>query len=276
MDLDLTTLKMPRKLGVNYDDHIVQNTDQHEVKELRMGKRVPESTTTQSKPDPTRTEEQPQPQPPIKKTANLMDDDDLFGSSHGPAETKPPQPVAQSMDTGLGGFSFESTQAPQPVQPTQPAQNDPFSLMGLDFGGAQQVPPPTQPNTGFGGDLLGFGATSNPAPVPQPPAQPQNTLGGGDLMGFGFPSAPQPQPNQTPAANIGGFSFDTTPQVVQPAPVAQPQAQVNLGFDMMGAPTPQVAKPAVVSGFQPITNTNPNKILAYQNDHVQIWMDCIK
>lgn len=45
---------------------------------------------------------------------------------------------------------------------------------------------------------------------------------------------------------------------------------------MMGAPTPQVAKPAVVSGFQPITNTNPNKILAYQNDHVQIWMDCIK
>jgi len=29
-------------------------------------------------------------------------------------------------------------------------------------------------------------------------------------------------------------------------------------------------------GFQPIVNNNPNKILAYENNHLQIWMDCTK
>ena len=37
-----------------------------------------------------------------------------------------------------------------------------------------------------------------------------------------------------------------------------------------------VAKTAGQSGFVPIVNTNPNKILAYENQHMQIWMDCIK
>ena len=200
-----------------------------------------------------------------------MDDDDIFNAVNEP----PPavnNPPATGMDTGLGGFSFDPNPAPSPA-PSPPAA-DPFNLMGLDFGGSSQ-PPPAQPpdNTGFGGDLLGFGsAPSNPAPTQPPVTQPSaNTGMGADLMGFGFSSGPT-QPTPPPAANnnnMGGFSFDTPPvaqpPVAQP-PVAQPpvaQPQVDLGFDMLGSSQPSQPKAQNTSGFQPITNTNPNKVLAY-------------
>lgn len=48
---------------------------------------------------------------------------------------------------------------------------------------------------------------------------------------------------------------------------------------MMGTssqPQPQPKPAQQASGFVPITNTNPNKILAYESPHLQMWMDCIK
>ena len=39
MDLDLGSLRMPDRLGVNYDEHINRPTEQHEAREVRMGKR---------------------------------------------------------------------------------------------------------------------------------------------------------------------------------------------------------------------------------------------
>jgi hypothetical protein len=139
--------------------------------------------------------------------------------------------------------------------------------------------PPQAENTGFGGDLLGFGVSS---PPPQQQSannqQAPNIYGGSDLMGFGFSNPPSnPPPNQ-------GFSFG--------APIPQnnfnqpPQQQSNnLGFSLLGSqqpvqqPAQQPQPPVVVQstiGFQPIVNNNPNKILAYDNNHLQIWIDCIK
>lgn len=99
-------------------------------------------------------------------------------------------------------------------------------------------------------------------------------------MGFGIVS-PQPQPVQTNnLAGIGGFNFGgPSAPVIQPqsAPVNSPQN--NFGFNLLGSgPTVPASQPAAnqLQGFQPITNTNPNKILAYENQHLQIWMDCIK
>eukprot|EP00178_Gracilaria_changii_P020247 TRINITY_DN5880_c0_g1_i1.p1 TRINITY_DN5880_c0_g1~~TRINITY_DN5880_c0_g1_i1.p1 ORF type:complete len:170 (-),score=25.56 TRINITY_DN5880_c0_g1_i1:291-800(-) len=169
--------------------------------------------------------------------------------------------------------------------------------MGLDFGGSasnQAQPSNTQHqqnNSGFGGDLLGFGgstASQPPQQTHQPPNQQNpNQQGGGDLMGFSFDN-PQPQQN-TPPQSPGlssGFSFDSSPaqsptyqQPKQPQQHQQPQGN-NFGFDLMGGndqPAPAVNKPPQANtGFTPIQNTNPNKIMAYENQHVQIWMDCIK
>ena len=90
-------------------------------------------------------------------------------------------------------------------------------------------------------------------------------------MGFGFnspPSNPQPQ-------NLGGLNLN-------PSPPFQPQPQPNLGFNMLGnqpvqpQTQPTATLPQNTMGFQPIVNNNPNKILAYDNTHLQIWIDCIK
>ena len=198
------------------------------------------------------------------------------------------------MDSGLGGFSFESN----PSHHNHPPQNSgDFGLMGLDFGGgstSNQAQPSSshhQQNTGFGGDLLGFGGSSTASQPPQQHQQPSNNQYGGDLMGFGFdappPSQPPPQqstPPQSPGIG-GGFSFDSSSSQSptynqQPKPPASQPQNNNFGFDIMGgdqsAPPVNKAPSSQASGFQPITNTNPNKVMAYENQHVQIWMDCIK
>ena len=107
---------------------------------------------------------------------------------------------------------------------------------------------------------MGFGgpATTQPVqPVPQPvqpvPQPAKTDLMGVDLMGFGQPTQP-PQP------------------VAQP--VMQPPPAQNIGFDFGPGPSAPVGGlgssqpvPAQVvipqSGFVPISNTNPNKIMAY-------------
>lgn len=137
------------------------------------------------------------------------------------------------------------------------------------------------PNAGFGGDLLGFGSISTPPqPVSQPTPQPTvNTGFGADLMGFGI-SSPQPVSQPQPT-NLGfNFGITSTPTVPQ-AP--QPQPQNNFGINLLGATTAPISQPTlnptvnqVNTGFKPIINTNPNKFLAYENQHIQIWMDCIK
>ena len=62
------------------------------------------------------------------------------------------------------------------------------------------------------------------------------------------------------------------------APQTHPQQSLNQsssgGMNLLGTTTTQSANQQ--AGFQPISNTNPNKIMAYENQHVQIWMDCIK
>jgi hypothetical protein len=202
-----------------------------------------------------------------------MDDDDIFNSVVNAPQTQiPPQTPPQVQpkeenifEMGLGGISFQPN--PPPVQKQPVLNNDPFNILGLEIGGAS-TQPVSQPvnNGGFGGDLLGFGLSTQPTtqPVVNKPPQNNNFLGGGDLMGFGFnspPSNPAPQ-------NTGGFSFNP-----------QPQPAANIGFNMVGnegvKPQP-VSLPSSQQGFQPITNNNPNKILAYDNAHLQIWIDCIK
>ncbi len=179
---------------------------------------------------------------------------------------------------GLGGISFQPN--PPPVQKAPVNNNDPFNILGLEIGGGN-TQPIQQPinNGGFGGDLLGFGMSTQPTQQPQPvvnkPTVNNNFLGGGDLMGFGF-STP---PNNPPPQNLGGgFSFNP--------PQNQPQPPTNNlgGFNLLGstqpvqqqAPQPPVTLPQQSTGFQPIINNNPNKILAYDNTHLQIWIDCIK
>ena len=170
-----------------------------------------------------------------------------------------------------------------------PPSNQSFDLMGFGSGPSQPAPVNVQPsNSGFGGDLLGFGSPS-PAPVPTPPpsqipsTQPSANTGGMDLMGFGFSSGSS-QPTTQPSANQGGFGFGAPNNNNQPQAVSQvnqppPQNNNNnLGFDMFGGGSSQPVqpKPQVTTGFQPIQNTDPNKIMAYENQHLQIWMNCIK
>lgn len=111
--------------------------------------------------------------------------------------------------------------------------------------------------------------------------QPQaNNLGfGADLMGFGI-SSPQPVAPVSQPVNLGfDFGAPSTPVVPQPV---QPQVQNNFGINLLGgtqqAPVsvPQPNLSQASNGFKPIINTNPNKFLAYENQHLQIWMDCIK
>ena len=169
------------------------------------------------------------------------------------------------------GISFQTNPPPQKA----PVSSDPFNMLGLDMGGQTQ-PQPAPTTGGFGGDLLGFGvSTPPPQTVPQPPAN--NLLGGTDLMGFGFTNPPSnPQPVQ------GGFSFNQG-GFNQPPPQAPQAPQNNFGFNLLGNTQPQTqpqsqpsAQVAANTGFQPIVNNNPNKILAYDNPQMQIWIDCIK
>jgi hypothetical protein len=142
----------------------------------------------------------------------------------------------------------------------------------------QAINNPQPVNNGFGGDLLGFGLSSpTQAPPPQPPAQVNNGFGN-DLMGFGFSTGPSnPSPPAQPPAQTG-FNFGLGSP--QPQPVQSPQPQNNnFGFNLMGAQSISVQPPAQTpqtSTFQPLVNNNPNKILAYDNNHLQIWIDCIK
>jgi hypothetical protein len=39
MDLDLSSLKMPDRLGVNYDEHISKGGEQHEVKPIIISRK---------------------------------------------------------------------------------------------------------------------------------------------------------------------------------------------------------------------------------------------
>lgn len=98
-------------------------------------------------------------------------------------------------------------------------------------------------------------------------------------MGFGGSSTQtHTQPNQPPQSAGFGFDFGTPPQSTPSVPATSAPQNNNLGFNF-GTSTPPVIQSSSSqqsSGFQPITNTNPNKILAYENQHVQIWMDCIK
>jgi len=92
-------------------------------------------------------------------------------------------------------------------------------------------------------------------------------------MGFGISTSPQPVA-QSP--NVGGFNFGA-PTVPTQVPPTNPQG--NFGFNLLGtnSPATQTTVPSSSNtGFQPIANTNPNKILGYENQHLQIWMDCIK
>jgi hypothetical protein len=195
-------------------------------------------------------------------------DDDIFNSIvNAPTETQQPKPQVPSQqqgslfESGLGGISFEQ----QPVG-NPPVNNDPFGILGLSMGGSQPLP---QTNiSGFGGDLLGFGSTSGPTQTTPPP---QPNLLGGDLMGFGVSSPP--------SNNLGGFGFNPSP-VNTNTPTQQPP-QGNFGFSLLGSsstgatnstqsamsqsvPVQPVHTPSqIVSGFQPIVNNNPNKIMAY-------------
>jgi hypothetical protein len=77
MDLDLSTLRMPDKLGVNYDDHIYKATENDVAGDFRPGKK-----NSSERPTPVVVPiiEEPKQEPP-KKTKSLMDDDDdIFGS----------------------------------------------------------------------------------------------------------------------------------------------------------------------------------------------------
>lgn len=269
MDLDVKTLKMPGASIVNYDDHISKEQEPTNQGKYPVPKsREPERPVVEQ----PRVVEQP------KKVQNIMDDDIFSSVVNVPPVVQPPQnppqvPKQDIFDMGLGGVSFEPT---PPTQP-KPVNNDPFNILGLEMGGGSapvQTPPPN--NGGFGGDLLGFGLSgpSNPPPVvAQLPAN--NLLGGADLMGFGF--APTPSPSVT--VNQGGFNFGQSNPPPQPP---QPQNN-NFGFNLLGGsqPAQQASQsaslsPQNTSAFQPIVNNNPNKILAYDNAHLQIWIDCIK
>ena len=204
----------------------------------------------------------------------------------------------------MDGFSFNTT--PQP-QPTQQNNNDMFGLLDINMGSTSQ---PSQSTGGFGGDLLGFGMdtptqpvrpaqTFNNQPVQSFNTQPvnNNNLMMTDLMGFGTPSNP-PQNTQNNQNNMfgmnllsnnGGFN-QNPPQNVQPVQMPQQQQQQQqqnnggFGLNLLGTSTQQQqpqSQPAQFNnnnstGFQPIINNNPNKILAYDNSHLQIWMDCTK
>lgn len=118
------------------------------------------------------------------------------------------------------------------------------------MGGSNTQPPKND----FG--LLGF----DPSP---PSVTNPNSLLGNDFLGFG---GNQPQPIQKNNQNLGGFSFD------QPQPVKPPQSNNNLGgFSFDSSP---VAPPAQTVNAQKANN--PNKFLAYDNQHLQIWMNCVK
>jgi len=198
--------------------------------------------------------------------------------NNAPKQTQPPTQAASEniFEMGLGSVSFETTQ-PQPVN----NGGDLFGMLG--FGTSSPQPQPTtQPvNTGFGGDLLGFGlSTPTQPPQPQPPAQVNSGFSGSDLMGFGFstgPSNPSP-PVQSTAQT--GFNFGLGPSQPQTVQAPQPQPQNNnFGFNLLGSQSTSVqpvTQTTQASTFQPIVNNNPNKILAYDNNHLQIWIDCIK
>lgn len=202
----------------------------------------------------------------------MDDDDDIFGSVGGNQPTQPTQTSHSSNDGdlmgGLGGVNFGSSNPPPP----QPKNDDPFNILGLSMGEPQQPQPIQQTNNyGMGeGDLLGFGEAPS-----KPPAQ--NTgvnLMGDDFMGMGNSSSSQPSP--APSQSMGGFNFGGSSQ---PNPPQQPQPPQDYGFNFGSNPPsqPAVQKNAPQSsGFVPIVNNNPNKILAYENNHIQIWIDCIK
>jgi hypothetical protein len=135
------------------------------------------------------------------------------------------------------------TNPPKVEVKTQPnnASSDIFGFMDLNIGGNTQPVNTSvqQPftNSGFDMGLLGIGSISTP--------QTTNNSGfGSDLLGFG--SSPV-------------------------KPTSQPQISVpqQTGFNWNSQP---VNQPQVVQQVQ----QNANKILAYENNQIQIWMNCVK
>lgn len=96
-------------------------------------------------------------------------------------------------------------------------------------------------------------------------------------MGFGI-SSPQTVETVSHPVNLG-FNFGAPTTTVVPQ-IQPPQPQTNFGMNLLGnSSQPTVLQQSALSsntGFKPIINTNPNKFLAYENQHLQIWMDCIK
>jgi len=127
-------------------------------------------------------------------------------------------------------------------------------------------------------DLMGFQTTNTNnqfAPNNQNNNFGVNLLSGNNNGGFNALNIQQnqaPQQSFQQPAQQTPFSFQQQP----------PQNQGGFDFNLLGSSQPQsnVSNPPPQvnnsSGFQPIVNNNPNKILAYENTHLQIWMDCIK
>ena len=189
----------------------------------------------------------------------------------------------------MDGLNFNTNTPP-------PHNNNMFGLMDINMGGSQPQTLPPQSSGGFGGDLLGFGMETTQQSLQTPP-QTYNTQPGSnnnnfmnDFMGFGTTTPPpihqvnqqvnqQNNPNNMYGMNLlsNNSGFSATTQQTPP-----PQNTNNFGFNLLGSNQPPVQAPIqqvqqnTSSSFQPIINNNPNKILAYENQHLQIWMDCIK
>jgi AP-1 complex subunit gamma-1 len=149
------------------------------------------------------------------------------------------------------------------------------------------VSPKIQPNInnnsnnfGFGTDLMGFSTTntqSNPVSY---------TTNNNNINFLDFGGSTQPTINNSNSNNnnnnlMGGLNF--APQNIPQTP---PQNN-NFGFNLLSnnqSGTGQqnqniqqtIPQNSFQPTFQPIVNNNPNKILGYENAHLQIWMDCIK
>lgn len=77
---------------------------------------------------------------------------------------------------------------------------------------------------------------------------------------MGSLSSPAPVNN----ANLGG-GFNFNQQTLQ----TQPQTQTQVGFSFNTVPSNPVSAPVQ-------QQHNPNKFIAYENGHLQIWAECIK
>jgi hypothetical protein len=128
---------------------------------------------------------------------------------------------------------------------------------------------PTNSNNNLMTDLMGFGISSNPIPTQNLQNNQNNQNNQNHLLGMNLLS------------NNGGFNLNTQPIIQQQQPIIQQQQQPiiqqqqggqnnGFGLNLLGS-NPQTQMQSIIqpvqqnvsSGFQPIINNNPNKILAY-------------